>query len=110
MHTIPVYILVCIIFIIGCNINKSNISTNDKSPNNMTSEQASPSEVGGCKVKATILSIDTLLNKMEPSSPCAKSPCIASIKIDEIIKMGALCGPLLYKGDELKVYFDFTLS
>ena len=24
--------------------------------------------------------------------------------------MGALCGPMLYKGAELKVYFAFTLS
>ena len=66
--------------------------------------------IPGCKIEATILSIDSLLNQENPGSPCSKTPCIARIKINEILKMGQMCGPMIYRGAELKVYFAFTLS
>lgn len=110
MNTTPLYMLIWIIIIIGCNLNKDTILPKKAKQLNKTDAQSSPSEVSGCKVRAKIISVDTLISRNNPGSPCSKNQCIANIKIEEIIKMGALCGPILYKGAELKVYFAFTLS
>ncbi|HIN40569.1 MAG TPA: hypothetical protein EYM84_09885 [Flavobacteriales bacterium] len=110
MNTTQLFILIWFLIIIGCNLNKDTILSNKAKRLNVTDAQISPSEVSGCKVKAKIISIDTLKSRNNPDSPCSKNPCIANIKIEEIIKMGALCGPMLYQGAELKVYFAFTLS
>ena len=71
---------------------------------------SSITEVRGCKVKATVLSIDPVLDSLKPETPCGKVPCNALIRIDQIINMGQLCAPFVVVGSELKAYFRFSLS
>ncbi|MBL4754187.1 MAG: hypothetical protein JKY52_11430 [Flavobacteriales bacterium] len=68
------------------------------------------SEVGGCKVEATILSIDPTLDTLNPGGACGKVPCYALIRIDKIVKRGLECGPWIVPGTELKAFFNITLS
>ena len=68
------------------------------------------SEVSGCEIIATVLEIYDQLDTVNPGSPCGQLPCSALLRIDKIIRMGQLCGPLIVPGAKLKAYFKITLS
>ena len=68
------------------------------------------SEVGGCEIIATVLEIYDQLDTVNPGSPCGQLPCSALLRIDKIVRMGQLCGPLIVPGAKLKAYFKITLS
>ena len=67
-------------------------------------------EVSGCSVEATIISIDPTLDSTNPETPCGRVPCAALIRIDKIVKMGQQCAPYVVSGAELWAYFKITLS
>ncbi len=64
---------------------------------------------GECRVNAEIVKIDSALIGNPGNDPCSKAPCIAWIKINNIIGYGAGSAELK-RGDTLKTKFSFTLS
>ncbi|MCL5030911.1 MAG: hypothetical protein M1480_18035 [Bacteroidetes bacterium] len=64
---------------------------------------------GQCRVEAQVMKIDSLLSGNSGNDPCSKSPCIAWIKIKNIIGYGAGSSTLNI-GDTLKTKFAFTLA
>ena len=68
------------------------------------------SDVDGCHVVATIISIDQSLDSNNPESPCGRVQCGALIRIDKIVKMGQQCAPYIVPGAEKKAYFKITLG
>jgi len=69
----------------------------------------SNAEVSACEVVATILEVYDDL-EADPSNLCGQYPCFALIRIDQVVKMGQLCSPLIVPGANLKAYFKITLS
>ena len=63
---------------------------------------------GQCRVEAQVIRIDSTLSGVG-SDPCSKAPCIAWIKIKNVIGYGA-GGGALNSGDTLKAKFAFTLA
>ena len=61
-----------------------------------------------CRVTMTVLSIDPTLGSSKPDDPCAKAPCNASVRIDEVIGYGAAFPTPLAAGDVVDVHFAFT--
>jgi hypothetical protein len=61
-----------------------------------------------CRVVGTVMAIDPSLSSAQPNDPCAKAPCRASIRIDEVVGYGAAFTPPLSKGDVIEVQFAFT--
>jgi len=103
------HILFILLSFLGCHSTKESAISQEKA-HNIIGSQVLTAEVSGCKIRATIISIDTTLFHQVSGSPCSKKPCIAIIRIDEIMKMGSMCGSVIFKGAELKVYFAFTLA
>ena len=64
---------------------------------------------GNCRLVGKIVSV---LTDLEPDkkAPCGQVPCRAVVKIRQILGYGAAFGQPLAKGQEIKVYFQFTLS
>ncbi len=61
-----------------------------------------------CRVTATVLSIDPILQSSKADDPCAKAPCGASLRIDEVIGYGSAFPSPLAAGDVVEVHFAFS--
>ena len=61
-----------------------------------------------CRVTVTVLSIDPVLQSSKPDDPCAKAPCNASVRIEEVIGYGSAFPTPFVAGDVVDVYFAFT--
>ena len=68
-----------------------------------------PVAPGSCRLVAEIMVIKPQLEP-DKTLPCGKVPCTAIVKIRKIIAYGAAFKPLLKEGQEIPVYFAFTLS
>ncbi|MEX1138539.1 MAG: hypothetical protein WEB33_10200 [Bacteroidota bacterium] len=64
---------------------------------------------GHCRIIGTVVSIDPSLSTMT-DDPCAKAPCVATVKVDEIVGYGSGFVGNLGKGSEVKVRFQYTLT
>lgn len=85
----------------GCASNKKMIIENS-----ISNQRIPPGE---CRVDAEIVKIDSTLIGNPSNDPCSKAPCIAWIKINNIIGCGA-SSSVLKRGDTLKTKFSFTLN
>jgi len=61
-----------------------------------------------CRVTATVLSIDPNVQSSKADDPCAKAPCGASLRIDEVIGYGSAFSSPLAAGDVVEVHFAFS--
>ena len=81
----------------GCSSNKKIINEKTVIP------------PGVCRIKAEVVKIDSTLLGGTNNDPCSKAPCIAWIKVKNIIGYGA--GSATVKNNDiLKTKFAFTLS
>ncbi len=64
---------------------------------------------GHCRIVATVMKIESVRSS-DPSNPCSKAPCLATVRIDEILGYGSAFGRTLHQGDEMKVQFTLTLG
>jgi len=64
---------------------------------------------GHCRIVGTVISISNALSA-RAEDPCSKAPCMASIKVDEILGYGSAFTSPLSKGKEIQVRFAFTLA
>lgn len=89
-------ILFLALLIISCSSNKSIPSklSNKISPNM-------------CRINGTIISIEEIT---ETFGPCSIKPCVAKVKIKDILGTGSGFTTPLIKGNSIKLKFAFTLS
>ena len=78
--------------------------TSTKTPQTPLPNDVAPNS---CRINGTVVNIE---NITETSGPCALSPCVAKIKINNVIKTGSSFRTPLIKGDTIKIKFEFTLS
>ena len=64
---------------------------------------------GHCRIVGTVISISNTLSA-KAEDPCSKSPCMASVKVNEIIGYGSAFTSPLSMGKEIQVRFTFTLA
>ena len=64
---------------------------------------------GSCRLVAKVISV---LPDLEPdkTTPCGQVPCRAVVQIINILGYGSAFGQPLAQGQEIKVYFHFTLG
>ncbi len=60
-----------------------------------------------CRVNGTIISIDETKSS---SGPCSMHPCVAMVKINNVIGTGFGFKTPLIKNDTIKIKFEFTLD
>jgi len=63
-----------------------------------------------CRILGTVVAIDSTLELTDPSDPCSKVPCRATVRIDSVLGYGQAFPEPLTKGEEVSVKFKFTLS
>jgi hypothetical protein len=65
---------------------------------------------GHCRIVGTVIAIDTSLRSSNPSDPCAKVPCRARVRIDQILGYGPAFPQPLVPGEVVVVSFAFTTA
>lgn len=60
-----------------------------------------------CRINGTIISIEEII---DPSGPCSTNPCVANVKVNNVIGTGSSFKIPLVKNDTINVKFAFTLS
>lgn len=74
-------------------------------------EELPPPEGGEMiKVKATVLSIDPILEGYAEDNPCSKTPCSGKIRIDQILMVNRFFDDSFANKDEVKAFFLFTMN
>ena len=64
---------------------------------------------GRCRLVATVVSVDPTLSVMA-GDPCGTAPCLAVVRIQEVLGYGSSFGSVLGKGQEVNVRFRYTLK
>jgi hypothetical protein len=64
---------------------------------------------GTCRLLGRIVTILPQRDP-DPQAPCGRVPCRARVRIERLLGYGAAFHPPLAEGQEVKVYFTFTLS
>jgi hypothetical protein len=72
-----------------------------------SAEQIPPSQ---CRIRATVVSIDSTLSSSDTSNPCSRFPCSAKIRVDSVLGYGAGFDRPLAPGETIPVTFAFTLK
>ncbi len=107
----------CVSFLFCNPKNRSN--TNQNQPGIKSKKETSknkPSVVNQriapntCRFIGTIVSIDPTLKSKNPADPCAKAPCLATVRIDSVLGYGSAFPTPLSKGKEIRVTFKFTTA
>lgn len=89
--------------------------TPEESPRKKTMAQPTPTGMpdriapGSCRLRGEILSVSAALEP-DKNTPCGKVPCKAVVKVHQIVGYGSAFGKPLASGQEINVYFHFTLS
>ena len=68
-----------------------------------------PSKIApnNCRINGTIISIEEII---DTSGPCSTNPCVANVKVSNVIGTGSSFKIPLVKNDTINVKFAFTLS
>lgn len=111
MNLIQRFLILLIVIVLGCRSTQQESVKSDDG----RQEQMKPTEPGPgvppdhCRVVGTIVAVTTAIGS-NSDDPCAKAPCIAVVKIDEILGYGSAFGTPLKKGKEIRVQFRYTLG
>lgn len=62
-----------------------------------------------CRIVGTVVSIDEALSSAS-GDPCSKAPCLATVRIDEVLGYGSGFTSRLAKGNQFVMRFQYTLS
>jgi len=62
-----------------------------------------------CRIIGTIVSIDQML-ATGSDDPCSKAPCVATVKVEEVVGTGSGFTDMIGSGKEIKVRFQTTLA
>ena len=69
-----------------------------------------PIPPNACRVRATILAIDSSVSSDSSTDPCSRYPCRATVRIDEVLGYGSAFSTPLAAGGTLPVRFTLTLA
>ncbi|HLE31217.1 MAG TPA: hypothetical protein VJB38_01275 [Bacteroidota bacterium] len=64
---------------------------------------------GYCRIVATVMKIESDSTPMA-DDPCSKAPCLATVRVEEVLGMGSGFARTLPKGTEIQVRFSLTLG
>jgi|ERR1041385_1327776 hypothetical protein len=107
------YIAVCAIFI-SCGTSKQEKQGTDSTEVGKQQSTLQPEHTtiapGHCRIIGTIVKVDSTLLSTDRSNPCAKAPCVASIRVDSILGYGSSFPKPLSVGSVITVKFAFTLA
>ena len=62
------------------------------------------------RIVGTIVEINENLTSTDPSDPCSRAPCIATVRIDSVKGYGAAFAGVLTLGNRIEMRFPFTLG
>lgn len=64
---------------------------------------------GQVRIVGTVVWVDSTLSGAD-GDPCAVAPCMATVKVEEVLGMGSGFTGTIGKGSEIKVRFQYTLG
>jgi len=64
---------------------------------------------GHCRIIGTVVAVDSALSEVE-GDPCAEAPCVATVRIVEVVGFGSGFTGTVGNGSEIKVRFRYTLA
>jgi hypothetical protein len=94
----------CIIFFASCATSHSAVNQTLIHP---AGNSVSPNH---CRIRGTIVAIDSTLDSSDSTRPCAKVPCNADVRIDSILGYGSAFGSSVVQGEQYRIHFVFTLA
>jgi len=114
------FIIILNVFLLSaCSTGKKELAQEKPNPDQQHIKEMFPKDpqkytkrvlADKCRIVGTIAEIDSVNFLDDPSSPCGKYPCFATIIINEILGYGSGFSSKLYKGQEVLVNFKFTLE
>lgn len=95
--------------LMSCRSSKENTRETADTVRSMPAQPGPGIPPSHCRITGTVLSIDQ--RRMGGADdPCSKAPCLATIKVDEILGYGSGFTEILGQGKEIKVRFRYTLA
>jgi hypothetical protein len=92
----------------GCSAQTDkSIHEEHRSDEGQIAEQASRVAPNKCRMVATVMAIDSTLEK---DGPCSKAPCRGIVRVDSIIGYGSAFGSPIAVNTEIEVRFAFTVA
>jgi hypothetical protein len=81
-----------------------------------TADQANQPQIAGpavapghCRIVGTIVKIEDS-RSAKSDDPCSKAPCVATVRVEEILGYGSGFARTLHKADEIQIQFRSTLG
>ena len=108
MKRLPVIFsfLALIFFLVSCSSTKDMADQNQ----NTKPQPAGPGVAPGqCRIVGTVVKVE-MSGSSDETDPCSKAPCLASVRVEEILAYGSGFARTLHKDEEIKVQFRLTLS
>lgn len=65
---------------------------------------------GSARLRGTIVAVKQDLLSSDPSSPCGRYPCMATVRVDSVYGYGAGFPSPMAPGEEFVATFEFTLG
>jgi hypothetical protein len=95
--------------LISCRSPKENMKETSDAQRTMPAQPGPGVPPSHCRINGTIVAIDQQRTG-NPNDACSKAPCLATVKVDEVLGYGSGFTDVLGKGKELKVKFEYTLA
>lgn len=98
-----------LVVVLGCRSQQDTAGKQDEGDQAKLAVPKQDIPPNHCRIIGTVVLVNESLSA-NPDDPCAKSPCLAKVRIDEIVGYGSAFGAVLAKGQEVSIRFRFTLG
>ena len=108
MKRLPVIFsfLALILFLVSCSSTKEMADQNQKNAPQSAGPGVAPDH---CRIVGTVVKVETS-GSSDATDPCSKAPCLATVRVEQILGYGSGFARTLHKDEEIKVRFSLTLS
>ncbi|MEO8166776.1 MAG: hypothetical protein ABI623_00925 [bacterium] len=96
----------------GCGASKQDSGRAEEiqaAKERMTMDPGPTIPPGNCKVSATIVSISSTMKGSSEQDPCGTAPCIATVRIDNVLGYGSAFPKTFSAGETITMKFANTL-
>ena len=95
--------------LVGCRASKENTRETSSTVQRMPAQPGPGISPGHCRIVGTVTAIEQQKTG-NPDDACSKAPCIASVRVEEVLGYGSGFTDILGTGKEIRVKFRYTLA
>ncbi|HLA68070.1 MAG TPA: hypothetical protein VJN65_00055 [Bacteroidota bacterium] len=97
---------ILILLLISCSSTKDMADQNQNSAPQPAGPGVPPSH---CRILGTVVKIEDY-RSTKSDDPCSKAPCVATVRVEEVLGYGSGFSRTLHKAAEIRVHFRLTLG